>query len=102
MTEHNPIPIPDAVAPGRADALRAAAALAAGNTDGFTQVLAELSCLHPAAWQTTLGAALAEWVQLLIAVHGGNQQAALEYLEHQAFAALDRAEAVAQRREGQQ
>ncbi|OKH76598.1 hypothetical protein EB75_02445 [Mycobacterium sp. ST-F2] len=93
----NPCPVPDSVAPGRADFYRVAAAVAADDRDGITQVLAELSLLHPAAWQSVIGAAAAEYVGLLVHLNGGDRDAVAAKLTAEAFTALDHANEVANR-----
>jgi hypothetical protein len=92
--------LPDELAPGRADFLRLATAVAGSDPDAIAQVLAELSCLHPAAWQLTLQAAARELIAALHVFADGNAQAVHAHLQSQAFAALDHAEVVADRHEG--
>lgn len=91
--------IPDELVPGRAEFLRLAAAVASENNDAVAQVLAELSVLHPAAWQLCLQAAAWEHLAALHHIAGGDTHAVYQHLQHKAFQALDHAEAVADRRE---
>ncbi|CAN5757847.1 hypothetical protein BH09ACT7_BH09ACT7_18310 [soil metagenome] len=108
----NPIPNPsgdvpahlqfaaDVLAPGRADFLRAASAVVAGDGVGLSQVLAELSIHHPSAWQYALSAAVGEYVQLLLAVHGHDLDTTAKWLNEEAFKAIGHADGVARRRQG--
>lgn len=89
--------VPDVLVPGRAAWLRLCAATAAQDGDGIAQVLAELSCYHPSAWQTTLGTGAAEFVSLLVALCGGDIASVQARLDAEAMAAIDRAEQVTDR-----
>jgi hypothetical protein len=96
----NPQELPDELAPARADFLRLTAAVAGNDPDAIAQVLVELSCLHPAAWQLTLQAAAREHIAALHVFADGNAQAVHAHLQSQAFGALDHAEVVADRHDG--
>jgi hypothetical protein len=92
--------VPDELAPGRADFLRLTTAVAGNDPDAVAQVLVELSCLNPAAWQTTLQAAAQEYLAALHHIADGDAKRVHDFLQGQAFGALDHAEVVAKRREG--
>ncbi|WP_067954219.1 hypothetical protein [Mycobacterium sp. NAZ190054] len=83
--------VPDELAAGRSAFLRLCAALAAGSEEGRTNVLAELLCLHPAAWQLTLTAAAREHVAALGVMTGLDPADLCGFLERQAMDALDTA-----------
>lgn len=89
--------VPDPHAPGRGEFLLAAAAIAAGDREAFTDVVTDLSLRHAAGWQSVLLAGAAEHVALTIAAHHGDLHAAVESLERQAFDAADQARGVEQR-----
>lgn len=91
---------PDELAAGRSEWFRLCAAVAAEDNDAIAQVLAGLSCLHPSAWQSTLGVGAGEYVALLEqAVFGGDRARLLEHLGETGMAAVDHAEDAADRHE---
>ncbi|OBA65738.1 hypothetical protein A5633_03390 [Mycolicibacterium elephantis] len=97
MTNRTPNTIPDELAGGRAEFLRLCAALCAGRPDGIANVMAELSVLHPAAWQLTLQAAAREHVSALGVMTGLEPADLAGFLERQAMDALDVANEAADR-----
>ena len=90
-------PVPDELSAGRAEFLRLCAALASGSRDGIANVMAELSILHPAAWQMTLQAAAREHVSALGVLTGLHPADLCRFLERQAMDALDTAERASDR-----
>lgn len=83
---------PDELAAGRAEFLRLAAAVHVKDQAAVAQVLAELSVLHPAAWQLCLQAAAREHIGALYALAGGDTAAVEQHLIGKGMSALDAAE----------